>query len=164
MITLPRLQYKTACSTLQPKLWTMQNDWWTELDQKSQRNADTGDMSAFYEARKAVYGSSHPIQAPRRSSDGNALLTDKKAIHLRWPEHLEGLFTDHHIMQESLLAKIIRVDVKLELDDLSTREEIKKATMQLKVGKSPGIDGISAGVYQQRGEIVLDKLQDLFTS
>ena len=37
-------------------------------------------------------------------------------------------------------------------------EEIMKATVQLKVGKSPGIDGISAEVYQYGGEAVLDKL------
>ena len=36
--------------------------------------------------------------------------------------------------------------------------------MQLKVGKSPGIDGMPAEVYQQVGEAVLDKLQDLFTN
>ena len=34
--------------------------------------------------------------------------------------------------------------------------------MQLKVGKSPGSDGIPAEVYQHRDETVLDKLQDLF--
>ena len=62
-------------------------------------------------------------------------------------------------MQELSLAKIPKVDVKLELDDPSTREEIRKATMQLKVGKSPGIDGIPAEVYQHGGETVLDKLQ-----
>ena len=45
-----------------------------------------------------------------------------------------------------------------------TREEIKKATMQLKVGKSASIDGIPAEVYQHGGEAVLDKLQDLFTN
>ena len=67
-------------------------------------------------------------------------------------------------MQESSLADIPQVDVKLELDDPPTSEEIKKATMQLKVGKSPGIDGIPAEVYQQGGEAVLDKLQDLFTN
>ena len=40
------------------------------------------------------------------------------------------------------------MDVKLELDDPPTHgEEIKKATIQLKVGKSPGIDGIPAEVY-----------------
>ena len=52
----------------------------------------------------------------------------------------------------------------LELDDPPTREEIKKATMQLKVGESPDIDNIPAEVYQYRGEAVLDKLQDLFTN
>ena len=61
-------------------------------------------------------------------------------------------------MLESLLAKIPQLDVKLELDDPPTYEEIKKATMHLKVGKSPGIDGIPAEVYQQGGEAVLDKL------
>ena len=67
-------------------------------------------------------------------------------------------------MQETSLAKIPQVDVELDLDDPPTREEIKKATMQLKVGKSPGIDGIPAEVYQQGGKTVLDKLQDLFTN
>ena len=66
-------------------------------------------------------------------------------------------------MQESSLAKISQVDMKLELDDPSTCEEIGKATMQLEVGKPAGIDGIPAEVYQHGGETVLDKLQDLFT-
>ena len=56
------------------------------------------------------------------------------------------------------------MDVKLMLDDPPTREEIKKATMQLKVGTSPGIDGIPAEVYQHGGEVVLEKLQDVFSN
>ena len=38
--------------------------------------------------------------------------------------------------------------------------------MQLKVGKSPGIDGITAVVYQHGGGggAVLENLQDLFTN
>ena len=36
--------------------------------------------------------------------------------------------------------------------------------MQLEMGKSPGIDGIPAEVYQRGGETVLNKLQDLFTN
>ena len=43
---------------------------------------------------------------------------------------------------------IPQTDVKLELDDPPTLEEIKKTTMQLKVGKSPDTDGIPAEVYQ----------------
>ena len=123
-----------------------------------------GDMRAFYEGLKAVYGPSHQIQAPLRSSDGSTLLTDEEAILQRWSERFEGLFSGRRTVQESLLTKILQVEVKLELDDPPTREEIKKATMQLTVGKSPGIDGIPAEVCQHGGEAALDKLQDLFTS
>ena len=123
-----------------------------------------GDMRAFYEAQKAVCGPSHQIPAPLRSSDGSTLLTDKEAILQRWSEHFEGLFSDRRTVQESSLAEIPQVDVKLELDDPHTREEIRKATMQLKVGRSPDIDGTPAEVSQHRGEAVLDKLQDLFTN
>ena len=47
---------------------------------------------------------------------------------------------------------------------LHSREEMKKATMQLKVGKSPDIDNIPVEIYQHGGDTVLDKLQDLFTN
>ena len=63
-------------------------------------------------------------------------------------------------MLESPLARIPQVDVKLELDDPPILEEVKKATMQLKMGKSSGIDGIPA----YGGEAVLDYLQDPFTN
>ena len=100
----------------------MQNNWWTGLAKRTQRYADMGDMRAFYEALKAVYGPLHQIQTPLRSSDGSTLLTDKEIILQRWSEHFEGFFT----VQESSLAKIPQVDVKLELNDPPTREEIRK--------------------------------------
>ena len=76
-----------------------------------------GDMRAFYEALKAVCGPSHQIQAPLRSSVGSSLLIDKEAILQRWSEHFEGLLSDRRTVQESSLAKIPQVDVKLKLDD-----------------------------------------------
>ena len=94
----------------------MQNDWWTRLAERTQRYADMGDMHAFYEALKVVYGPSHQIQAPLCPLNGSTLLTDKEAILQRWSEHFEGLFSDRRIVQESSLAKIPQVDVKLELD------------------------------------------------
>ena len=79
--------YETPCSTLQAKLRTMQNDWWTGLAERTQQYADMVDMHAFYEALKAVYGPSHQIQAPIHSSDGSTLFTDKEAILQRLLEH-----------------------------------------------------------------------------
>ena len=123
----------------------MRNDWWTGLAERTQWYADMGDMRTFYEALKVVYGPSHQIQAPLCSSDGSTLLTDKEAILQHWSEHFKGLFRDQRTVQQSSLAKIPQVDVKLELDDPPTWKEIKKATIQLKVGKSPATDGIPAG-------------------
>ena len=56
-------------------------------------------------------------------------------------------------MQESSLAKIPQVDVKLELDDPPTHEEIRKATMQLKVARKVALvafqqKSVSTGVKQ----------------
>ena len=68
----------------------MQNDLWTGLAEKTQRYADMGDMRAFYEVLKAVFGPSHQIQAPLRSWDGSTLLTDKEAILQRWSERFEA--------------------------------------------------------------------------
>ena len=60
-----------------------------------------GDMRAIYEALKAVYGPSHQIQAPLRSSDGSTLLTDKEAFLKCRLESFEGLFSDQRTVQES---------------------------------------------------------------
>ena len=105
----------------------MQNDLWTALVESTQRFAGIGDMRTFYEALKAVCGPSHQIQAPLRSSDGSTLPAQRSCP--------SALVRAQHTVQESSLANIPRVDVKLELDDPPTCEEIKKATMQLKLGK-----------------------------
>ena len=63
-------------------------------------------------------------------------------------------------MQDSSLVKIPQVDVKLELDNPPTCEEIKKTTMQLTLC----IGDIPVEVYQHGGKAVIDKLQDLSTN
>ena len=61
-------------------------------------------------------------------------------------------------------ATISWVDVKGELGDPPLVKRSRKLHLQLKVGKSPGINSIPAEVYQHGGEAVLDKLQELFTN
>ena len=56
--------YTTVCSKLQDKLRTMYNNLWKALVDRAQRYAGMGDMHAFYDAPKAVYGPSRQIQAP----------------------------------------------------------------------------------------------------
>ena len=101
----------------------MQNDWWTGFAERTQRYADMVDMHAFYEA--------HP--SPLSSWDGSTLLTDKEAILQPWSEHFEGLFRDRRTVQESSLAKIPQVDVKLDLDDPPTSTEVKQCSKSSRI-------------------------------
>ena len=56
------------------------------------------------------------------------------------------------------------MDVKGELDDPPLVKRSRKLHLQLKVGKSPGINSIPAEVYQHVGKTVFDKLQELFAN
>jgi len=156
--------YRRACKELQARLRAMKDDWWTAFADRTQRYADMGDFRSFYESLKTVFGPTHQIQAPLRTSDGSSLLTDKDAIMNRWSEHFESLFSDKRTVQEPSLMNIPQAEVKPELDEEPTPEEIEKAISQLNPGKSPGIDGIPAEVYQEGGDIVIDKLHSLFWS
>lgn len=142
----------------------MQNDWWEEVVDKTQLYADLGLTRAFFEALKAIYGPSYQPQAPLLSADRTTLHTDKESIMTRWAEHFGALFSDQHKMADSSIEKIPVVEPKHELDEPPTVEEIKTAIRQIKPGKSPGSEGIPAEIYQHGGEVVVSRLQDLFTS
>ena len=53
---------EAACDTLQAKLRTTQNDWWTAL-LRGHNAMLIYDMCTFCEALKAVHGPSHQIEA-----------------------------------------------------------------------------------------------------
>ena len=47
---------------------------------ETQLCADAGDYRGFYETLEAVYGLTHQVQSPLRSSDGQVLPTDNTSI------------------------------------------------------------------------------------
>ena len=154
--------FRSACSNLQRKLRIIQNEWWTNIAEKTQLCADTGDYRGFYEALKAVYGPSHQVVSPLRSTDGQALLTDKASILNRWAEHFQTLFSADRSVDESAIQQIPQQPVKEELDEAPTLEEVIKATSQLKCGKAAGVDGIPPEIWKHGGAALHSKLYDLF--
>ena len=155
--------FRTVCSNLQRKLRTIQDEWWTNLAEKTQLCADTGDYRGFYEALKAVYGPSHQVVSPLRSTDGQALLTDKASILNRWAEHFQTLFSADRTVNDSAIQQIPQQPVKTELDKAPTLQEVIKAIEQLKSGKAAGVDGIPPEIWKHGGETLHSKLHELFT-
>ena len=109
-----------------------------------------------------VYGPSHQVVSPLRSTDGQALLTDKASILNRWAEHFQTLFSADRSVDESAIQQIPQQPVKEELDEAPTLEEVIKATSQLKCGKAAGVDGIPPEIWKHGGAALHSKLYDLF--
>ncbi|XP_071510462.1 uncharacterized protein [Diadema antillarum] len=163
IIGFEKSAFRLACSHLQRKLREIKNEWWTNLAKQTQLCADTGDLKGFYEALKSVYGSSHQVQSPLRSADGEVLLNDKTSILTRWSEHFQSLFSANRIVQESALLQIPQQLFKPELDELPTLEETLKAIEQMKIGKAAGVDGIPLEVWKAGGKALHIKLHEFFT-
>ncbi|XP_063615913.1 uncharacterized protein LOC134789136 [Penaeus indicus] len=152
--------FRLICSNLQRKLREIQNKW-TNLAVKTQLCADTGDYRGFYEALKAVYGPTHHVQSPLRSTDGQALFTGKTSILNRWSEHFQVLFSADRVVQDSAVLRIPQKPVIVELDELPSMEEVSKAIEQLKSGKAAGVDRIPPEIWKDGGPTLHSKLHEL---
>ncbi|GFR64639.1 cilia- and flagella-associated protein 74-like [Elysia marginata] len=139
----------------------MQNNWWEDLAKITQQCADIGDYRRFYEALKTVYGPTHQIQSPLRSSDGQQLLTEKPDILTRWAEHFNTLFSTDRSVQDAALHRIPHLPLIEELDDPPTLEETITAIGQLKSHKAAGIDGIPPEIWKMGGIVLHGKLHEL---
>lgn len=153
--------FRRACSTLQRKFREIQNKWWECLARRTQLCADHGDYRGFYEALKAVYGPTHQVQSPLRSSDGQDLLTDNISILARWSEHFQSLFSANRTIQDTAIHRVPQLPLKEELDKPPSLEETTKAIKQLKSRKAAGIDGIPPEIWKNGGLTLHKKLHDL---
>merc|ERR1711911_198212 len=56
-----------------------------------------------------------------------------------------------------------QIPIDSSLDTLPTSDEIKKAISQLSDGKAPGRDCIPAEIYKCGGDVLVNRLTELFT-
>ena len=153
--------FRRACSILQRKLRELQNDWWDCLAMETQLWADVRDYRGFYEALKAVYGPTHQIQSPLRSSDGQDLLTDNTSILARWSEHFQTLFSANRTVQETAIDRVPQLPPIEELDEPPTLVELTEAIDHLKSRKAGGVNGIPPEIWKHGGPALHVKLYDL---
>ena len=128
---------------------------------ESQLCADVGGYRDFYEALKAVYGPTHQVQSPLRSSDGQNLFTVNTSILAHWSEHLQTLFSANRTVQETAINRVPQLPPIKALDEPPTLEELTVAIDQLKSRKAAGVDGIPPEIWKHGGPALHVKLHDL---
>ena len=150
---MKKATFRQACSILQRKLRELQNHWWDRLAMESQLCADVGDYRGFCEALKAVYGPTHQVQSPLRSSDGQNLFTDNTSILACWSEHFQTLFSANRAVQVTAINRVPQLSPIEALDEPPTLEEL--TVDQLKSHKAAGVDGIPPEIWKQGVRLIM---------
>ena len=146
---------REARSELQRELRRMKENWWSQLAEKIQGYADTGNLQEFYSALKGVYGAKHRAFCPVRGADGRILITDKTEILSRWAEHYRDLLNRFTPTDPNFAESLPELPLMEDLDRVQTLAEVRDATLTLKSSKAPGPDSVPAEVLRYGGDTVL---------
>ena len=84
------------------------------------------------------------------------------AILNRWVEHFSAVPNRPADINVEAIARLPQVETNTDLDRPPSEEEVKKAIKQLSTGKAPDADAIPTEVYKHGGDMLLQKLTDLF--
>ena len=169
LLSDPNSQAKKAAYTairshVQQRLRVMQDTWLRSKAEEIQGYADRHDSKRFYHALKEIYGPSTSGSSPLLSADGSSVLTDPDDILKRWAEHFCNVLNRPSTISSEAISNLPQVPIDSSLDDLPTSDEVKKkAISQLSDGKAPGRDCIPAEIYKCGGDVLVNRLTELFT-
>ena len=149
-------------STIQLKLYQMEDSWLSHKTDEIQGFADRNDMKNFYDCLKEVYGPTTSGSSLLLSADGSTLITDKEKILERLAEHFDNILNHLPTISDEAINWLPQVPFDEMLVAVPTFEEIWKVIHQLTSGKAPGADSIPSEVCKEGGTALTEKLQQLF--
>jgi len=85
------------------------------------------------------------------------LLNESKEVKGRWKEYFEGLMNMES--KEAAVVSCMGMEKgggRMHVQGPISRREVKRAIGRLKMGKAPGVDGITAEMLKFGGEVVID--------
>jgi hypothetical protein len=114
----------------------------------------------FFHLKAKIRGHQNRICNLRRE-DGS-IATSKEDIARSVVEYYSNLFAAQDHLEPSLVTRYMQRKITPEMNELLcapfTREEITKALFMMKPNSSPGIDGFTAGFYQNHWDTMKDSI------
>ena len=139
----------------------MENDWWLKKAEDMQKQADENNFAGFFRSLREVYGPQPKISNALLSRDGTTTITEPRQIIERWGEYFGELLNVEAKTDETILNLMPSFPQMYELNATPSLEEVTEATNKMKIGKTPGKNGIPAEVYKHGGEQLIKRLHQL---
>ena len=174
--TALRDQYKHYCKLTRDAAERARNKWWSDRAAEAEKRAQVaereGQGGSLIKELRLLKSHFTKASAPSLlAKDGGSSVTSDEDKCKRWVEHFEEVFNCGTSVSEAVLEELPVInpredgDVPIlagdELGTPLTEEEIKVAVSQLRSGKAPGEDGITAEILRLGGESVVQWLKHL---
>ena len=138
---------KAAKRQLQKTTRYCANQYWNQLCDEMSRASDTGNLRDLYRGLKKAIGPTVKKVCPLKAADGT-LITDLNQQMARWVEHYSELYGQERSITAAALASVPHFSPLDELDAVPNLSELQNALHHTSLGKSPGLDGISADLLK----------------
>ena len=116
-------------------------------------------MRDLYSIIRTIYGRFIKPERPVKDKDGKPIL-DGEGQKRRWMEHFEDLLNRPEPLEPPDIQPA-KEDLPIDCDP-PTKDEIRKAIIQFKNGKSAGPDGIPAEALKANITVSVEMLHPLF--
>ena len=117
-----------------------EDTWWNQLSNQAETAAARNDSRALYDLIRQLRG-----RAVTRGQHGGTQQPDNPVMEAQaWKEHFRRIQDGTQPVHDRIWANVVeRADRATWMDEKPNQAEIQKAIKTMKLGKAPGIDGVT---------------------
>ena len=154
-------QYRKLCNDVRTAARSDKENWLKKQCQGIERSSLGNNIHKMYKVIKELNRNWQPKQKVIKTRDGR-LLTMTKEISQRRTEYCKEPFAKTGDYGEKAKELISISPPSNTFNDRSLFSEVEEALRKMKLGKSPGIDQISAEIILAGKEILQGELYEIF--
>ncbi len=161
-----RSKYHLLRSKVNKLIETRKVEYWDEISMEIETAIKQHDPATAYAMIRRLRGGRKNVEnLPIQDKQGNLLLNSQERL-CRWKEYYQELLNVPSNVNPSILIQIpiptISSTEQLRQDKLPSIDEVQQAIKQMKNGKAPGNDNISADVLKAGGSPMVKWLHEIF--
>ena len=155
-----RIDYREKDKEVKRSLRKDKRDWINGVAQEAEDAASQGQMKGVYEATRRLCNEGPRKTGMVKNKEGK-LLTEEGEVKARWQEHFKEVLNRPVPEVATEVEETDVVNNGIDIGEI-TREEIKSALGDMKSGKAPGIDSITADLLRVDTDTTIQVLHELF--
>ena len=155
-----RNDYREKDKEVKRSLRKDKRDWINDVAQEAEDAVSQGQMNGVYEATRKLCNEG-PRKTGMEKNKGGKLSTKEGEVKARWQEHFTEVLNRPVPEVATVVEEPDVVNNSIDIGEI-TKREIRSALGDMKSGKAPGIDSITADLLRVDTDTTVQVLHELF--